>query len=232
MTNPPELAVRSAAKLAARTTDGPLLLAVSGGLDSMVLLSAMHEAARGRIAGVATFDHDTGPAATLAVRLVGEVAADLGLPVASGRASGPAAVPDGREAAWRKQRWSFLRDTADRLRARVVTAHTESDQIETVLMRTMRGSGARGLAGLYSDSAVVRPFLALRRNAIAAYATSAGVQWVDDPLTRNLLVQIPIGEVIPAPAIVLVRRTAFPSTPAAEYLADLMRRPASRYQKG
>ena len=48
-------------------------------------------------------------------------------------------------------------------------------------MRTLRGSGARGLAGLYSDSAVVRPFLALRRDAIAAYATSAGVQWVDDP---------------------------------------------------
>ena len=58
------------------------------------------------------------------------------------------------------------------------------------------------------------------------------VQWVDDPLTRNLLVQIPIAEVIPAPAIVLVRRAAFPSTPAAEYLADLMRRPASRYLKG
>ncbi len=181
MTNPPELAVRSAAKLAARKTDGPLLLAVSGGLDSMVLLSAMHEAARGRIAGVATFDHDTGRAATIAVRLVRRIAADLGLPVASGRASGPTAVPDGREAAWRKQRWSFLRDAADRLRARVVTAHTESDQIETVLMRAMRGSGARGLAGLYSDSAVVRPFLALRRDAIAAYAASAGVEWVDDP---------------------------------------------------
>lgn len=54
------------------------------------------------------------------------------------------------------------------------------------------------------------------------------VQWVDSELTRHLMVQIPVQEVIAAPAVVLIRRGAIPPTPAAEYLCDLMRRPASR----
>jgi LysR family transcriptional regulator of abg operon len=54
------------------------------------------------------------------------------------------------------------------------------------------------------------------------------VQWVDAPMLNGLIVQVPIQEVIPAPSIVLIRRGAIPSTPAAEHLCDLMRRPASR----
>ena len=90
-------------------------------------------------------------------------------------------MTEGREAAWRIARWRFLRDCAERFGARVATAHTEDDQVETVLMRTMRGSGARGLVGLLADTDVVRPFLALRRDAIAAYAARVGLRWVEDP---------------------------------------------------
>ncbi|MDB4885490.1 MAG: hypothetical protein JWN79_928, partial [Gemmatimonadetes bacterium] len=57
MNDPSVLAVLGAARRAARATDAPLLLAVSGGLDSMALLAAMAQAARGRLAAVATFDH-------------------------------------------------------------------------------------------------------------------------------------------------------------------------------
>ncbi|MES2179345.1 MAG: tRNA lysidine(34) synthetase TilS [Gemmatimonadota bacterium] len=184
-------AVERAALTSVQGEAAPLLLAVSGGLDSMALMRAMASVARERIAGVATFDHGTGPAARLAVELVRACAAALGLSVSWGRFSGQLDARNGSEAAWRAARHRFLDDTAARLRARVATAHTEDDQLETVLMRTMRGSGARGLAALYAPSPNVRPFLGTRRAVIHDYVRGAGIQWVEDPsnalpaFTRN-----------------------------------------------
>ena len=88
---------------------------------------------------------------------------------------------DGLEAMWRAERYRFLRETARRLGARVVTAHTQDDQIETVLMRVMRGSGARGLAALAAPSDVVRPFFEVRRRELEEYARRLGIGWVEDP---------------------------------------------------
>src|SRR6478752_7132114 len=81
MDHDPARAVRQAARRSARATDTPLLLAVSGGLDSIVLLHAMAAVARSRIAAVATMDHATGNAASRAASLVARAAASLGLPV-------------------------------------------------------------------------------------------------------------------------------------------------------
>lgn len=183
MHHDPTRAVLLAARRAARTTKGPVLLAISGGLDSMVLLSAFASEARGRIAAVATFDHATGPSATRAVGLVSEAAAMAGVPLVIGRmdANGVAS-----EANWRAARYRFLRDAASRLDARVVTAHTEDDQVETVLMRIMRGTGGRGIAALYAESDIMRPFVTLRRGALAAYASAACVSWMDDPSNVTL----------------------------------------------
>ncbi len=169
-----------AARRAAGEAGAPLLLAVSGGLDSMVLLHAMAAVARPRISAVATFDHGTGPEASNAARRVLRAATTLGLPVVRGRSAG-APPGGGREAAWRRERYCFLRAEAARRGARVVTAHTEDDQVETVLMRTMRGAGARGLAALYAPSSIVRPFVGLRRVALAAYAAEESIVWTEDP---------------------------------------------------
>jgi tRNA(Ile)-lysidine synthase len=184
-------AVHDAALRAAESADMPLLLAISGGLDSMALMSAMSTVARHRIAAVATFDHGTGAAARDAVRHVTEQASARGLEVVVGHMDSGASTSEGREAAWRDARHSFLRQTASRLGARIATAHTEDDQIETVLMRIMRGSGARGLAGLYADGPIARPFVELRRSLLESYVESAQLHWVEDPsnaspeFTRN-----------------------------------------------
>ena len=185
MLHTPRRAVVQAARRAAREVEAPLLLAVSGGLDSMALLHAMAAVARARIAGVATFDHGTGPAATSAADHVARTAEALGLPVVRGRAVRPGA----REDAWRRDRFEFLRSAAAPLGARIVTAHTEDDQVETVLMRLMRGSGARGLAGLRAGGDVVRPFLELRREVLERYASATGIRWYEDPtnLSRAFL---------------------------------------------
>jgi len=156
-----------------------LILAISGGLDSMVLLDAVArslESHRPSIL-VATFDHRTGNHASRAARLVQRQAEKRRLKCVVG-----VAVKKGtRESEWREERWNFLRTTAKNFRAPVVTAHTLNDQVETVFMRILRDAGARGLAGLYAESEIIRPFLELSRAQLESYADSNQIPFVEDP---------------------------------------------------
>ena len=156
---------------------GRLVLAVSGGIDSMTLLDAVSAVLPSRALTVATFDHGTGPAAAAAVTLVRAESAKRGLECVVERAATPLAG----EAAFRAARWTFLREVSARRGATVCTGHTEDDQIETVLMRNLRDAGARGVAALDASSDVVRPLLRLRRPVIHAYAETRGLSWIDDP---------------------------------------------------
>ncbi|MCA0375922.1 MAG: tRNA lysidine(34) synthetase TilS [Gemmatimonadetes bacterium] len=177
--------LRASLEVALRHVDTPLVLAVSGGRDSMALLHAMAAWAPERVAAVATFDHGTGPHATEAASLVAAQARRLGLTVVRERARSAPAVP-ATEAAWRAARWAFLRRVARGFRARVATAHTRDDQLETVVMRLLRGTGARGLAALAATSPVVRPFLALSRDELAQWVASRHIDWVEDPANREV----------------------------------------------
>ena len=155
------------------------VLAISGGLDSMALLTGAAKLpvrARKTIT-VATFDHGTGRAAGRAAALVARRACRSGFLCVSGRAS----TVGRREEEWRRARWQFLGQVAARQGANVVTAHTLDDQIETVFMRILRDAGPRGLAGLYAESEIVRPFLNLSRATLAAYAKQHRVAFVEDP---------------------------------------------------
>ncbi len=157
---------------------GPLVLAVSGGIDSMTLLhlASRHRGIKARCS-VATFDHGTGPHATRAVRLVREIACSLGIPVVAGRAASAGTT----EAEWREMRWTFLRSVAGRRGATIVTAHTRDDQVETVVMRILRGASARGLAALYADSPIVRPLLGVSRRSVERYARAHRLRCAEDP---------------------------------------------------
>lgn len=157
-----------------------VVLAVSGGRDSMSLLHAAlahGSAARASVVAVATFDHATGAHAAESVALVRRVAARSGVEVVAERA--PVAVHT--EAAWRAQRWSFLRGVALERRAQIATAHTRDDQLETVLIRVMRGSGARGLAALLARTDILRPLLSVSRDDLARYARRERLEWIEDP---------------------------------------------------
>lgn len=160
-----------------------LVLAVSGGADSAVLLDAVARLrdARHRIV-VASVDHGTGDAATEATALALAAAARHGLPAISER------LKPGRhdEASWRAARWAFLRRVAAGEGAHVVTAHTRDDHIETVVMRLLRGAGARGLAGLLAPSPVERPLLSHDRASILEYVARRGVNFIEDPSNTSL----------------------------------------------
>jgi tRNA(Ile)-lysidine synthase len=158
---------------------GLVVLAVSGGLDSMVLLTAASRlpARARRKTMVATFDHGTGKAAGRAAALVARQALQSGFLCVSGRAS----TIGTREAEWRRGRWQFLDQVALKHGAKVVTAHTLDDQVETVFIRILRDAGPRGLAGLYAETDILRPFLDISRATLTSYAQRHGVPFVQDP---------------------------------------------------
>ena len=159
------------------------ILAVSGGLDSMVLLAAAAKlpARKRRNIAVATFDHGTGKAAGRAAALVARYAFRSGFACVTGRA----ATIGTREEEWRRARWEFLRQVASRKGACVVTAHTLDDQVETVFIRILREAGPRGLAGLYAESEIIRPFLNISRSKLDEYARVFRVPFVQDPSNRD-----------------------------------------------
>ena len=173
---------------------GRWLVAVSGGRDSMGLLHALLARRPGEVAAVATFDHRTGEAARRGVELVRRTCAAVGVPCHVGHAD--RRTPP-TEDGWRRARWRFLAEAADRAAAVPVTAHTRDDQIETVFLRLLRHAGPRGLTGMDGEvmgpvglqprhrasprTAVLRPLLGVSRSALATYVARHGIAFVEDP---------------------------------------------------
>jgi len=178
-------APEAAGTRSARAPERPVVLAVSGGADSMALLHAMARWAPERLRTVATFDHGTGEAARRAVAFVRAEARRLGVPVVCGRDSAPARS----EAGWRAARWAFLDEVARGASAVVATGHTRDDQLETVVQRTLRGAGARGLAGLDAAGRAVRPWLTVSRATLRDWLTKEGRPWVEDPANTDRRIQ-------------------------------------------
>lgn len=175
-----------AAALGAGADDAPaerqrFVLAVSGGVDSMVLLDAAAATMPRDRLTVATFDHGTGAAATTAREFVERRASALGVECVGGRATKALSS----EAELRAARWRFLWRVASDVDGDVCTAHTADDQLETILMRVMRDAGARGLAGLYADSSVVRPLLHCTRRDVVRYARAHRIEWIEDPSNES-----------------------------------------------
>ena len=173
--------LEAALSVALARFDGPIVLAVSGGRDSMSLMHALARWAPERVATVATFDHGTGNFATDASSLVVAEARKLGMTIVRERARTPAT----NEAQWREARWSFLNRVARAYSARVATAHTRDDQIETIVMRVMRGSGARGLAALAAPSPIIRPWLGVARAEISRWVNDEAIQFMEDPTNSS-----------------------------------------------
>ena len=173
--------LEAALSVALGSSDHPIVVAVSGGRDSMSLMHAIARWAPERIATVATFDHGTGSYAADASSLVVAEARRLGLTIVRERAR----TPGTSEAQWRDARWSFLKRVAKAYKARIATAHTRDDQIETIVMRVMRGAGARGIASLAAPSPIIRPWLGVTRGEISRWVSDESIQYIDDPTNAS-----------------------------------------------
>jgi tRNA(Ile)-lysidine synthase len=173
-----------------------VLVAVSGGADSVALLHVLH-ALSSRLKlhlRAAHLDHGLRPESADDALFVGKSAATLRIPatierreVAALSAEQGWSVEDGA----RRIRYQFLAETARRYSMGVVAlAHTADDQAETVLMRLMRGTGLTGLAAIPAkrglDEApgeritVVRPLLETWRRDIVSYLQEEGIAYRED----------------------------------------------------
>lgn len=160
------------------------LVACSGGRDSVALLHAVMQA--GLRPNAITIDHRLGPHGAEAAAHVAGLCAAWDVPhrtveVAVGAGDGP-------EDAARRVRYDALFAEADRLASpSILLAHTADDQIETVLMRLVVGSGALGLAGMPARrDRLHRPWLAASRERVAEYAADNTLTWIDDPTNAAL----------------------------------------------
>ncbi len=190
-----ELRLRVARDVADRGLIGPedrVVAAVSGGADSVFLLHALRSVPMAAL-HVAHLDHGLrGEIALEDAAFVEALARDLGLEVTIGHASvlERRALEGGSiEDAARRARYAFLIGVAARTGAtRVAVGHTANDQAETVLFRSLRGTGVRGLRGMPvsrliepgSSVRVVRPLLSISRPSIEEALREAGIAWRED----------------------------------------------------
>ena len=164
-----------------------LALAVSGGADSMALLCLMRPLAgeKGIALTVCHVNHGLrGETADRDEAFVREVCARLGLPLRVFHAAeleAEAGKPRAGEDWARRLRYAcFERVLADGIDA-VATAHTGSDQAETLLFRLARGTGLHGAAGIRpSRPGYLRPLLCLTRADTEAVCRACGERWVTD----------------------------------------------------
>jgi tRNA(Ile)-lysidine synthase len=159
----------------------PMVLAVSGGPDSMALMWG----AAGRTAvTVAHLDHALRPDSAADAAFVADAARDLGLPCELRRVDvAVEARRDGRsiEDAARQARYRFLEELAPH-DALIATAHTADDAAETVLLNLVRGSGLAGARGIPARRGrIVRPLLGERRATLRALLDEAGIGYRLDP---------------------------------------------------
>jgi tRNA(Ile)-lysidine synthase len=164
-----------------------LLVALSGGADSVALLDALAalRRRRGFELVAAHLDHGLRPGAADDAAFCHELCAALGVPLrgGSGRVRERArAEKGGLEQAARRERYSFLRRVKeDEGAVAIAVAHTRDDQAETLLLRLLRGSGPTGLAGMRLASGdLLRPLLTVSRREVLAHLAERGLAWRED----------------------------------------------------
>jgi len=164
-----------------------VVVAVSGGLDSTVLLHLMRFGVTdlGLDLRAAHFDHAMRPESRADAQWVAGLCGAWGVKLRTERAT----VPPQSEAQARDLRYTFLASVVAQWEVDwVLTAHHANDQAETVLFRAVRGAGLRGLAGIPSsrDGWLHRPLLPFWVAEIEEYADAHGLSWRDDATNRDL----------------------------------------------
>ncbi len=181
-------AVRSGSAELGVADDAALVLAVSGGPDSMALLHgaarlAETDASSWRLV-IAHLDHGLRPDSADDAAFVADAGRSLGIHVEMRRTDVAArARAEGRsiEEAGREARYRFLEETAGDGWL-IATAHTLDDAAETVLINLLRGTGLTGAGGIPgSRGRVVRPLIGVRRAALHSLLDAAGLAYRLDP---------------------------------------------------
>lgn len=160
-----------------RVGSGKYVIAVSGGVDSIVLLDLLVKKPGVELI-VAHFNHGIRPQAVLDEDFVRQRAERLKLPYEAGY--GRLGVGASEEAA-RRARYGFL----NRIKVKhgalaIIMAHHQDDMIETAFINMIRGTGRKGLVAISKNQAVIRPLLSWSKSEILAYAAEHKLAWRED----------------------------------------------------
>lgn len=156
---------------------GKYVVAVSGGVDSMVLLDLLRQDPKLDLV-VAHFDHGIRPNSAEDRKLVQRIAKayDLLFVYAQGNLG-----PKAGEALAREARYAFLRQVQEEQGAKaIITAHHQDDMLETAILNLLRGTGRRGLSSLKSREDLVRPMLNWTKKQVREYAEEHDLVWAED----------------------------------------------------
>lgn len=194
------------------------MVAVSGGLDSVVLLHLLRFTPRLPAVAlhVAHFDHGWREESWEDAAWVSGICRAWGIPFRLGRPERPERILGETRA--RVARYHFLKEVREEVGARwILTAHQADDQAETVLFRAFRGTGLKGLRGIpeVREPGLLRPLLPFFREELQEYAHSVGLSHREDPtnlsghsarsvLRRDILPRVE-AEVAPGARRALVR---------------------------
>ena len=159
------------------------ILAVSGGVDSVVLLDMMSKTRHNLI--VAHVDHGIREDSAADARFVEQLARRYKLPFVMKRYDLGARASEDRA---RDARYDFLFEQAKKFDAEIVTAHHQGDAIETMAINFKRGTGWRGLAVL-ARKGIYRPLLPFTKNRLYEYALTHHLEWVEDSTNQSNVYQ-------------------------------------------
>jgi tRNA(Ile)-lysidine synthase len=157
------------------------LVAVSGGIDSVVLLDKLATEKKHELI-VAHFDHGIRKDSASDARFVQGLAAQYNLPFVTAREE---LGEQASEELARTRRYGFLRQAASAAHAKLVTAHHSDDIVETIAINLIRGTGWRGVAVL-GRADIYRPLLTLTKADIRAYALNRRLEWVEDSTNASM----------------------------------------------
>jgi tRNA(Ile)-lysidine synthase len=161
---------------------GKYVVAVSGGVDSVVLLDLLTKIPGLQLV-VAHFDHGIRPESSDDRRFVQALAQSYQLPFEykDGHLGAGAS-----EAAARQARYDFLNTVQKKAGAEaIITAHHQDDVLETAVINLLRGTGRKGLTALRDRPGIVRPLLKIPKSEVLDYAQQHGLEWHEDSTNQD-----------------------------------------------
>lgn len=158
------------------------ILAVSGGVDSMVLLDVLSKKKNLEFV-VAHFDHGIREDSYQDAELVERVSKIHGLVFELGHGK---LGPKASEEIARDARYKFLNKVLQKHKAEaIITAHQQDDVIETAIINILRGTGTRGIVSLVNSKTIVRPLLNIPKQDIRKYALDNKLSWREDSTNED-----------------------------------------------
>lgn len=169
---------------------GKYVLAVSGGVDSMVLLDLLAKQAKSQKPKAqsleliaAHFNHGMRQDSDDDEELVSKIVKKYGVKFEAGRAN---LGTNTSEETARDARYKFLNEVKKKYRAdAVITAHHQDDLIETAIINILRGTGPRGIVSMANNQKILRPLLNISKDEIKKYAELNNIKWREDSSNKD-----------------------------------------------